>query len=564
MQVSPQQVYQEVLNQGGSTTQAQVAAALVDGVESDGDPTELAGGTGPAQGLFQFEPGTWTGSAGGGKNGLPSAVGAASWQQQITGFLNATGGKGGSNFGAWGPDLVANSGDPNNASNSAYGYSGAPQPGSRVANTIAKLNLGPGATSIGSMSAADWTSLYAASQVPGGTAYLQAANAANQAASVTGTGGSGGSSTSSSGPSVTETIPGYGTLSVTGQQADALDTIRGTLSAYGFTSDQTNQLTQWAWGEILAGTDATQVAIDLQTPGTEGYNVFEQQFPGFVAANAQLNAQGLSALSVKDYAAYQTNATQLAQAAGLPSGFINKDNVGVLVGNNVSTSELTSRINNAMVLAYQSTPEQRAQFNTYFGTNYANDPFWGQSASSGPVDWTALQAAAATPGGAAYLSAANAAAHPTAPTPGGGLTPGQIAAIALDPQIAEPLIAQQIQAAQIGGASVTAGVGSLDVATATKLAQAGITTDKATSTFQNIAPLSALETARPGMGGEAAQGTITPDQLAAGNLLGDPAAQRQEQTAIEVAKAPFVGGGGPVTTSKGAVGAGSANPNGSA
>ena len=92
------------------------------------------------------------------------------------------------------------------------------------------------------------------------------------------------------------------------------------------------------------------------------------------------------------------------------------------------------------------------------------------------------------------------------------------------------------------------------------LAQAGITTDKATSTFQNIAPLSALEAARPGMGGEAAQGTITPDQLAAGELLGDPAAQRQEQTAIEVAKAPFVGGGGLGDDIEGAIGRAAPTP----
>ena len=138
--VNPQQVYAEVLGQGGSVTQAQVAAALVDGIESDGDPLELAGGKGPAQGLFQFEPSTWTGGAGGGKNGLPSTVAAATWQQQVTGFINDTGGPGGTNFQAWGPDIVTNPGNPNDPNNPAYRYTGPPQPGSKVANKIAELS----------------------------------------------------------------------------------------------------------------------------------------------------------------------------------------------------------------------------------------------------------------------------------------------------------------------------------------------------------------------------------------------------------------------------------------
>jgi hypothetical protein len=64
------------------------------------------------------------------------------------------------------------------------------------------------------------------------------------------------------------------------------------------------------------------------------------------------------------------------------------------------------------------------------------------------------------------------------------------------------------------------------------------------------------------MGGEAAQGTVSADQLATGNLLGDTTALRQQQTAIEVAKAPFSGGGGFVQNSSGAVGTGSSKSTG--
>jgi hypothetical protein len=130
---STQDIYNEALTLGGSVLQAQVAASLAGGIESGigggyGAPQseELAGGIGPAEGLFQFEPGTWTGGAGGGKGGLPATVGAATWEQQIEGFINDTGGPGGSDFGAWGPDLGA-----------SYGYAGPPLPGSPVASAIA-------------------------------------------------------------------------------------------------------------------------------------------------------------------------------------------------------------------------------------------------------------------------------------------------------------------------------------------------------------------------------------------------------------------------------------------
>ena len=47
-----------------------------------------------------------------------------------------------------------------------------------------------------------------------------------------------------------------------------------------------------------------------------------------------------------------------------------------------------------------------------------------------------------------------------------------------------------------------------------------------------------------------------------GLVLGDTAAQRQLQTAVEVAKAPFSGGGGFVQNAKGATGTGSASSSG--
>ena len=403
------------------------------------------------------------------------------------------------------------------------GYNAGSGPGSAL---LADANVVAGA-GFGSQQAAepaanvDWKGLQQA-VAEGGGSYLQA----QYQASLQGSANASSIPDAGTANANTQTsdfnIPGYGNVTATGQQASALETLQSTFAAYGFNPTQTQQLTQWAWGEIVNNTDPTQVAIDLQTPGTTGYQVFEQQFPGFVNANQQLASQRLPAVSVAQYAAYQTQAQATAQAAGLPAGFINSQMIGTLVGNNVSASELSSRINNALTLAYNSTPQQQAEFNAYFGGNYTADGF-------------------GTPG---------------------SVTPGHIAALALDPTVAEPLVQQEIQAAQIGGAGVAAGVGSISQPLATQLAQAGVTNSQALSGFQQIAPLTPLETALPGTAAAQSQGTVTADQLAQQQFLGDASATRALQVAEETRKAPFAGGGGDVSTQKGLVGAGSAQGSG--
>ena len=510
MQVSPAQVYQQVLSIGGTQEQAQVAAALVDGIESNGDPTELSDGKGPAAGLFQYEPGTWIGQ-GGGKY-APVAQ-DASWQDQVAVFVNGTAGN---NFGAWGPDLSANEGDPNSSSNPNYGYSGAPQAGSAVANKIAALS------SAGAFS---------------GNAAVTTAAAGSSSTTA-----SGGGTTASGSPSVTEntTIDGQtygftGDATTVGGDVTALAQINSNFAAYGFAGADLNTLTNFAWQEITNGTDPSQVALDIQTPGSQAYPVFAKYFPGFVAANQELNAKGLPAVSVSQYQAYATQALQIAQAAGLPPGLISKDNIGALIGGNVSTSELSARVNDAMTLAINSTPEQRTMFNQYFGTmdQYvtADNPF-GTGAN-------------------AYN------AH-------GPLTTGQIAALVLDPKASEPLIHQQILAAQVGGAANTSGIAGVSEAEATQIAQLNpnLSASQIQSAVGTASVYSPLLTARPGEHGEAQEGTLSADQLIGTQLAPTAGNQRQLQTAIEVGKAPFSGGGGDVATQTGVVGAGSASANG--
>lgn len=419
--------------------------------------------------------------------------------------------------------------------NSGYaggGYNDGSGPGSSLIADMSAFGASGAESAAPDMTAQDWQAL-AAAGAAGGTNYLESAATQSQATNATST--SANASPTTNAPAESVTIGGQTYTTPAGDanastQISAIGQMASTLASYGFSGSDLQSLTSWAWTEMTGNVDPSQIAIDIQTPGSPVYPIFQKQFPGFTAANQELTSQGLPAVSVSAYQGYQTQAMAIAQAAGLPPGFITSENIGTLIGGNVSTAELNARVNNAVALAYNSTPEQQAMFNQYFGTQYdANNPYT--------------------------------AAGGAAPSGHGPLSAGQIAAIALDPTVAEPLIAQQVTAAQIGGASVTSGVGGLNVDTATKLAEAGITEAQATNAFQNIAPLRALETPRPGMGGEAQQGVVNPDQLATGNLLGDPAAQRQEQTAVEVAKAPFSGGGGYVSTSKG-TGVGSANPNG--
>ena len=127
------QIYQEVLAQGGSQLQAQTAAAIgaggfeANGTLNDQNPTSTASG------LFQFLDTTWQGLGMGG-----SHAGNATFQQQVAGFIKASGGPGGSNFSPWAPDM--------GGSYNGAGWNGAAAPGSKVANAIPQLGLGQLAT----------------------------------------------------------------------------------------------------------------------------------------------------------------------------------------------------------------------------------------------------------------------------------------------------------------------------------------------------------------------------------------------------------------------------------
>ena len=183
------------------------------------------------------------------------------------------------------------------------------------------------------------------------TEYLQSLNAQNQAnAAVTDT---------------TDVIGGQ-TFTGTGQQTTALATIEGDLANYGFTPTQVQSLTNFAWQEITNNVDPTQIAIDIQ-----GQPAFKEAFPYFQEVNTALVAQGQAALNPATYQSLTQGYLQSAQAAGLPPGMLTPQDIATLMTGNVSASELSSRINDAIAYT-QATPDAQAAFNQYFGTSYGD------------------------------------------------------------------------------------------------------------------------------------------------------------------------------------------------
>lgn len=336
MQVSPSQVYQQVLADGGTQLQGQVAAALVSGIESDGDPTELAGGRGPAAGLFQYEPGTWLGQGGG---QYASVAQDASWQDQVKVFVHGTAGN---NFGAWGPDLAPIRGDPNSASNSAYGYSGAPAPGSPVYNFIQANAASLGGPDLSSLAGdpSGYASLAAARAAnPGVDAYFNALTGNTNAPASTGLGAA----------------QAAGAPGDTSTQGDAESQIVAGLTPYGLQG-----LAGWVWNELTSGKNQDQVGIDVQqTPE------WLARFPGM----AERQAKGLPAITPTQYLAYEDAVYNAAQAAGLPQNFVDRTTIGNLIGNDVSSTEAQQRITSGYQAAMNAPVETRNLLHQYFGVD---------------------------------------------------------------------------------------------------------------------------------------------------------------------------------------------------
>lgn len=175
------------------------------------------------------------------------------------------------------------------------------------------------------------------------------------------------------------------------------------------------------------------------------------------------------AISEAAYIEYERQAARLFHSAGLPEGFYDEpgDFAG-WIGGEVSLAELQGRVEMARVAAFESPPELRDEFERLYGVG------------------------------------------------AGGLT-----ALFLDPDRALPLIQQQFLSAQIGTAARRSDFGALTRGEAERLAQEGVTADRAAEGFGVLAESEQL------FDGIGAEDDISRDEQLGGVFGGSTAAQQR-------------------------------------
>jgi hypothetical protein len=160
------------------------------------------------------------------------------------------------------------------------------------------------------------------------------------------------------------TVPGLGDVGIgaaptggmTSTQQNAWALLQQTLQQYGFSGADLTQLVAWAKGEVIRGSSANQIALDLQnTPQ------FERRFP----AIKTLAGEGV-AVTPAEYITLERTYAQLEQNAGLPANFASYD---ALIGGQVSPSEYSDRINKGY-LAVEAAPQETVNaMQQYYGVS---------------------------------------------------------------------------------------------------------------------------------------------------------------------------------------------------
>lgn len=173
---------------------------------------------------------------------------------------------------------------------------------------------------------------------------------------------------------------------------------------------------------------------------------FERRFP----AIKELAAEGV-AITPAEYISLEQSYAQLEHAAGLPADFATYD---ALIANQVSPSEYADRINKGYLAVATAPPEVIQAMQDYYG-----------------------------------------------------VTKGQLVGYFLNPKQQEPLLLQQAQAAQIGGAAAASGFRTtaatpegINQQQALRLAQMGVTYQQAQQGFQKLGEERQLTEALPGQG----------------------------------------------------------------
>ena len=277
----------------------------------------------------------------------------------------------------------------------------------------------------------------------------------------------------------------------TAGQNDANAVIQQILAQYGFNAQQLQQLSTWAWNEIVAGASTQQVTVDMYDQPA-----FQQRFPGIF----QRQSAGLPPISPADYVSYEDSAKQLENQYALPSGFLSDPNrIGNLIGQDVSMNELTARVQQGYSVVTSAPPEVRQAFAQMFG---------------------------------AYGD-------------------GALAAHFIDSKTATPLLEQQATAADIAGRGGELGINP-NANDALRLAQMGLTGTGAESGLEDIASKSGVfneaagDTTQLGAGKEGVEAEFG---------LSPEATQQVQQTEAERQAAFAGGGGAQIGTQGTTIGA---------
>jgi len=187
-------------------------------------------------------------------------------------------------------------------------------------------------------------------------------------------------------------------------------------------------LANWAWSRYKALGGGSNGLQQISVEMTEQPQ-FLKRFPAY-----KILAERGQAMSPAEMLAYEQSARQVFHAAGLPKSFYDSpDDLATFMVNNVSVSELQSRVQLAQSAALTAPPDVKNQLQTLYGINQ------------------------------------------------GGLT-----AYFLNPTKALPILQQQFTAAQIGADATRTGVGQLSTAQATHLAQIGVTDQSAQQGFAQM------------------------------------------------------------------------------
>lgn len=264
------------------------------------------------------------------------------------------------------------------------------------------------------------------------------------------------------------------------QRESAKDVINALLEDYGLTGVGDFVYRMVFEEDVMSG---KEILARMRADQGSAGETYRKRFAGNIARR---NA-GFNALTEDQYIAMENTYRQIMRASGLPTGFYDQpDDFSALIGGDVSSAELSSRINDGYLAVQQSNPQVINEMRRLYG-----------------VDDSML---------AAYF---------------------------LDPDKATPMLLRQARAAQIAGEATLQAQRQIEAGTAEELAVAGITQQQARAGFQAIGAAEELFVALPGTTEQA----ITEEEQIGGVFGTSAAAQQRIRQRTRERQATFEAGG---------------------